>query len=159
MQGLTVHPTGKFLYSEEMNLQSFNYEIVGFQINADGSLTRLPNPAQTPDTGVFQLLVSPNGNFLYHTANGVLRAYQIDQNTGALSLTGVFQAILNVAIDPTVKFVFSSQVMLIQPGQAIVQKAINVYAVDPNTGALTLIPDATVATTDTPESLAVDKTQ
>jgi len=162
MQGLAMHPMGKFLYSEEEYLNSnnsvFDNEIVGFQINADGSLTRLPNPQQTPDTGVFQLLVSPNGNFLYHTANGILRAYKIDQTTGALSPTGVFQPVGDIAIDPAVKFVFSTQVM-IQGGRAIAQNAINVYTVDANTGALTPLPDATVTTTETPSSLAVDKTQ
>jgi 6-phosphogluconolactonase (cycloisomerase 2 family) len=156
---LSMHPSGKFLYSEELNAQTFNNEIVGFQINADGSLTRLPNAAQTPDQGGPLLVVSPNGNFLYHASLGSVRAYQIDQNTGALTLTGVFQVPGIVAIDPTVKFVFSPHATVIQPGQAITQKAIDVFAVDPNTGALTAIPDATVTTTDVPESLAVDKTQ
>ena len=161
MQGLALHPAGKFLYSEEeyLNGNVFDNEIVGFQINSDGSLTRLSSaPAQTPDNGVAQLLVSPNGSFLYHTANGHVRAYTIDQNTGALTLTGIFQPVGNIAIDPTVKFVFSTQVM-IQGGQAVAQNAINVYTVDPLTGAITAIPDATVMTTETPAGLAVDKTQ
>lgn len=165
MVGLAMHPSGKFLYSEQqyLNGQVFDYEIVGFRVNTnvgagDGSLTPLPNPQQTPDNGVGQLLVSPDGKFLYHTGFGHVRAYTIDQNTGALTLTGVFQPIGIIAIDATTKFLFSTAVT-IQGGQAIANNAINVFAIDPNTGALAAIPDATMTTTETPSSLAVDKTQ
>ncbi len=151
MIGQTLTPSGQYLYSEQQFTDTggiIHLEIVGYRINADGSLTALSfAPQQTPDGGVAQLLMSPNGNFLYHVANSNIRAYAIDPSTGTLSLTGVFNIpnLGYVAIDPAVRLVYTAG------------NSIQGYTVNPTNGALTAISDATATPPETPSSMVIVK--
>src|SRR6185312_17218708 len=121
-----ITPSGKFLYSARHSILSSGFqgpqELAGFLVNADGSLTPLPQaPIPTPAQPQI-LTMSPNGNFLYvsgviysgpsggpFTSTNDIRAYAIDQNTGSLSLTAEYtdstQGIVPM-IDPAVKFAY-----------------------------------------------------
>ncbi len=151
MTGQTVTPSGQYLYTEQQFTDTggiIHFEIVGYHINADGSLTALTfPPLQTPDGGVAQLLMSPNGMFLYHVANSNIRAYAIDP-TGTLSLTGVFHVpnLGSVAIDPAVRLVYTAA-----------SDSIQGYSVNSSTGALTAISGATATPLETPSSMAIVK--
>lgn len=145
MTGQAITPSGQFLYAEQQFTDTggiIHFELVGLRVNADGSLTALSfPPQQTPDGGIAQLLMSPNGNFLYHVANSTIRVYGIDSGSGALTLTGTF-AVSNlgwVAIDPAVRYVYASG-----------NSQILAYTVNPTTGALTSL-STTVPPTATPE--------
>jgi 6-phosphogluconolactonase (cycloisomerase 2 family) len=91
---LAMHPSGRFLYALNLN----GHDIAGYSIDATGTLTPLPGspyPAQvTPD--VFKapftqgpIAVDPSGKFLYVlTTEKYIAVYSINQNTGALSISG-----------------------------------------------------------------------
>lgn len=148
MDAQAITPSGQFLYVEQEFTDTggvIHFEIVGYRLNADGSLTALSSPPQkTPDGGTAQLLMSPNGNFLFHVANSAIRVYAIDPGTGALSSTGVWGAsdLGQVAIDPAVKYVYASG-----------RNQIFAYTVNPTTGALTSL-DTVFPSTSTPEQPA-----
>ncbi len=145
MTGQAITPSGQFLYAEQQFSDTggvIHYEIVGYRVNADGSLTALSSaPQQTPDGGVTQLLMSPNGNFLFHVANQHIMVFAIDPASGALSSTGTWGAsnLGWVAIDPAVKYVYATG-----------SNQIFAYTVNPTTGALTSL-DTIFPSTTTPE--------
>lgn len=143
-----VTPSGKFLYADQDNDTTKDVEIVGYKVNVDGSLTQLSqDPQQTPDSPATLLIMSPNGNFLYHLGTAYappspsvaeIRVYAIDQNTGSLSLTAVYtdSRIANaeaLAIDPAVKYVYIAE-------NSNGQITLTAFAVDPTTGVLTPLP-------------------
>ncbi len=154
MIGQTVTPNGQFLYTEQTYADTggtVRYAIIGYRINGDGSLTALPfPPQQTGDVGgANQLLMSPNGNFLYDVIATHIRAYAIDGGSGALSLTNVYD-IPNagwVAIDPTVKYAYISA------------NGIQAYTVNPTSGALSPISGASVSVPEVPSTMVIVKPQ
>jgi hypothetical protein len=90
-----ITPSGKFLYVETNHLLSTGFpgpaELVGYQVNADGTLTPIAQaPVQSPQQPAI-ITVSPNGDFPYisgviypSTPGGPstndISAYAIDQN-------------------------------------------------------------------------------
>jgi len=87
--------------------------------------------------------MSPNGNFLCHMginyAAGTvkeIRVYAIDQNTGSLSLTAVYNDIpfngATLVIDPAVKYVYIPEASNSTPAFSRAG-----FTVNPATGALT----------------------
>lgn len=150
-----VTPNGKFLYVQQAYLVNnvYNWEIVPVQVGANGSLTALTqNAQQTPSTGDSDIWMSPNGNFLYVAIFGQIWDYKIDQTTGALTLVQKYTDINTnlLAIDPAVKYVFSSP----EGQNQIATTTLTAYSVDPNTGALTPVPNSTVDMKVTPVGLA-----
>jgi len=148
-----ITPSGKFLYVGRLlvnNTVPYAVEIAGYQVNADGSLTQLSQaPQQTPVQGT-TLMMSPNGNFLYHfgriynyairSSYIEIRAYAIDQNTGALSLTAVYDDanFLFLVIDPAVKYVYIAQADNSDPSAPAF--TLNAFTVNPTNGAITPAP-------------------
>lgn len=147
MLAQAITPNGQFLYSEQQYADSggvIHYEIVGFRVNSDGSLTPLSfAPQQTGDNGITQLLMSPNGNFLLHVANSEIQGFAIDPATGALTPNGHYGTnnLGWVAIDPTVHYAYASA------GNRIIP-----FSVDPNTGVLTF-QDVIIGDTTAPETV------
>lgn len=142
--GQVITPSGKFLYSSQTYITAGGSyaEIVGYQVNSDGSLRLLSQvPQQTEDAAAAQLFMSPNGNFLYLLGSGAgreIRAYMIDQNTGALSLTAVYNIPFignaDFAIDPAVKYVYVAEESGLYSPRTLAG-----FTVNPTTGALTPI--------------------
>jgi 6-phosphogluconolactonase (cycloisomerase 2 family) len=122
--------SGSFLYTA--NDQSISF----FAIGADGSLSQVGSNLVTPvPTFNPQLLaLDPTGRFLYVTGSGTegVLGYSINSSTGALTIIpgGPFAAGSNVTdILPNP---FGGQMYLLNAG------VIEVFTVDPNSGALTL---------------------
>lgn len=157
-----ITPSGKFLYSETgyLNGTTGDIEIVGFQVNADGSLTPISMPPQkTPDQSVTPLLISPNGKFLYEEGASALRVYTIDPNTGVLtiSVTDSNYHSFDLTFDPTSQFAYATPGT--GPQNNIGTDVIQGYSVNQTTGALTAITGATATLPDTPTSIAVVRPQ
>lgn len=152
-----ITPSGKFLYVETNQLLSTGFpgpaELVGYQVNADGTLTPIAQaPVQSPQQPAI-ITMSPNGDFLYisgviypSTPGGPstndISAYAIDQNTGALTLTADYTNIPSaiLTIDPAVKYVYVAEFNSYTGENTLVG-----FAVDPTSGALTPLPGAQTA--------------
>lgn len=166
-----ITPSGKFLYSYQTYTPSNgvdSLQIAGYQVNTDGSLTPLSQPSQqTPDQPAAVLIMSPNGNFLYHVGIDYaagnkleIRAYAINQNTGSLSLTAVYTNIRAVggfqpiAIDPAAKYVYI-------PESNASTGAITLagFTVNPTNGALTPISGVQVPFPARPTGMAIVRPQ
>ena len=159
MSGQAITPSGQFLYAQEIYFKNNTgyYEIVGYRVNADGTLTRLPWTVQTTNTGVPPLVMSPNGNFLLNTVGTTVQSYAIDQATGTLTLSGTVSVsgsngIGQPAIDPTLKYVYVGAAQSASTSAAIIG-----YTVNPTTGALTPIPGGTTTLPGAPGSVAIVK--
>jgi hypothetical protein len=163
-----IAPSGKFLYSEQWNNATRSLQIVGFGINADGSLTQLPQPPQlTPDQSGANLIVAPNGNFLYHvgathfTAGSAkeIRDYSIDPSTGLLTLMAVYPDIPFAAdetlyIDPAAQYVYIPEVNRTTIGYTLAG-----FSANPATGILTPISGAQTPLPAQPAGVAIVRPQ
>lgn len=83
---MAITRDSKLLYTlHTINISS--YELLAFQINADGSLTNAPVPSYSM-ANVWGLVAHPTADFLYVSGySGVLTVLAIDSATGALSPT------------------------------------------------------------------------
>ncbi len=137
-------PSGKFLYSEQLNTATNGLQVVGFRVNADGSLTVLPQALeQTPDQPPSNLIISPNGNFLFHVGENYtsgsakdIRVYAIDPNTGSLLPRATYSDIPFAsteafAIDPSGQYVY-----IVEESSATQHFAIEGFTVEPTYGFL-----------------------
>ena len=153
--GQVITPSGKFLYAQQLNNVTDGAQVVGFKVNADGSLTQLSQaPQQAPNQNP-SLMMSPNGNFLYvvggtpligsSSSAGEVRAYAIDQNSGALSLTAVYDypnSEFPLAIDQNVQYVYFRETDTSNPSAPTY--SLKAYTVNSSNGSLT--PSAEPAT-------------
>jgi 6-phosphogluconolactonase (cycloisomerase 2 family) len=141
---LAVHPSGQFLFTEnvvltqELLVQSLSTFLVDASTGAlspsSGSPFLLPSNAARGT-----LAVHPSGKFLYLTsadaANGI-RVWSIDGTSGKITVAPgspyqVGLAIDNAAFDPTGKFLY---------GSGRETEGITGFDVDANSGALTPMP-------------------
>lgn len=158
-----ITPSGKLLYSEQgyTNGSGYKLELVGFHVNADGSLTPIPmTPQQTSDPLGEPIVISPNGKFLYEGGlSFALRVYAIDPNTGVLTLSVTEP---NFHAD-TLVFDSTSQYAYATPGTGpqnnIGTDVIQGYSVDQSTGALTAITGAKATLPNIPTSMAIVRPQ
>ncbi len=130
---LTLDARGRFAYVASSDADK---SIYAFKIDAvTGALTAVGEPAQIEATSPAYVAGDPSGHFVYASQNGVfgIRGYRVDQTTGALSelpespfgLTKVFAGA--IAFHPAGGFLFSSG------------NGLHAFAVDANSGALTLV--------------------
>lgn len=79
---IEIHPNGKWAYASN---RGPNDSIVGFNIGADGNLTPFGHYPVPSSPRSFN--IDPTGNFCYCTGEvaGRLRAFRVDQSTGALT--------------------------------------------------------------------------
>ena len=73
-----ITPSNRFVYvcAQYQSNDGVKYEVVPYKVTGSGTGVQLASetPAQTPATNAFNLVVSPNGNFLYAlTDTGVYR--------------------------------------------------------------------------------------
>ena len=154
-----ITPSGKFLYSEAnyLNGTTYDLEIIGFEINADGTLMPINmQPEQTTDQIVTTLVISPNGKFLYELGGSALRIYSIDPNTGALTPQATntnFHVGNMIAFDPASKYAYASPST--SPQNNVGSDQIQGYSVNQATGDLTPITGATATLPNSPQSIAI----
>ena len=168
---LVIHPSGKYLYA--VNTGSDN--VSGFAIDpAAGGLTPVVgSPFATPPslfstenpTGI---AIDPAGRFLFVSSSNTpdLFAFAIDPNTGTLSpvpgspfslgcVSWELQTIIpptgcspgGIAVDPSGGFLY------VTGGYS---NAVYGLSIDPNTGALALLPGSPAATTPFPNFIATN---
>jgi hypothetical protein len=97
-----IEPSGRFLYAGGDTNQFVHYSIN----QTTGVLTQILSYYLS---GTSQLIISPDGLFLYVVATSGLNQYSINQITGELTLIGVTTgaSFLNLKIDPTGRFMYT----------------------------------------------------
>jgi 6-phosphogluconolactonase (cycloisomerase 2 family) len=135
---IAVEPSGRFLYVLD-NLPG----VEPFSINSNsGALTPLSVPTSPPGSGPFAITADTSGSFLYVTDRGSndVAAYVILGNGRLSNVSGSPFAADSlpqaIAIDPSGQFLYVAHV----------NGTINIYKLDPNTGAITLSSTATAGT-------------
>lgn len=152
--GLTIDPSGKFLYAAlyEPGIGP-NLAVAVFAINrTDGTLTPISGSpfaiGGVYTYGASQIVIGPSGQFLYipyaYPVGGnptfVVAAYGIDPTTGALTMvpggpvpvdTGTETAV----IDPTGNFLYLASSLVCESATCV---AVSTLAIDAISGALTL---------------------
>ena len=158
-----VTPSAKYLYAAEPvypNEGVGQYEIVPYSMGVDGTFTTLQWLARvTPETAPFAILMAPNGSFLYALGNRAMYDYEINEDTGALSLIATYSASYGswVVVDPAVKYVYL--VPNRGAGDDASSDTIVGYKVNPATGELSEIAGGAVTLPQSPISLAVVRPQ
>ncbi len=103
-QGIAITPNGLFLYTANNGTN----DIGGFTLGANG--TPVPTGNNQAAANIKELAISGNGQFLYATVATGVRAYSIDQTTGALTpiggVVGAGTAPKGVATTPDDRFVY-----------------------------------------------------
>ena len=168
---LVIHPSGKYLYA--VNQGSNN--VSGFAIDqTSGGLTPvLGSPFPTPPS-IFStenptgMAIDPAGRFLFVSSSNTpdLFAFTIDPNTGTLSAVagspfslGCVSFMLQTTIPPTgcspggIAVDPSGAFLYVTGGYA---NAVYGLSIDPNTGALALLPGSPVATTPYPDFITTN---
>ena len=129
--GMTVHPSGKFLYVADFNSNT----VSGYAIDASGGLSAVPGSPFPSGTFPIAVAVDPSGKFLYsanYESNDV-SGYTISATTGRLTTmaSSPFKAgpagPHAVAVDPTGQFLLVGI-----SGLSVVDE----FPIDLNTGKL-----------------------
>ena len=100
--------------------------LASYRIDATGNLINLANVSLTCISG--EIDVDPSGRFIYVSA----AVFKLDPSTGAMTQTPGSFPVSQVAFDPLGRFLYSSEVT--DPS------AIDAFAIDSASGALTLVP-------------------
>ena len=129
------HTSGKFLYV----INEIEGSVTGYTVNAsNGALTEIQTISTFPEgytgaTSSAEICVTPNGKFLYgsNRGNNSVAAFQVDQNTGRLTLVEMETASMaspgHISIDPTGAFMLATN----RTGNSI-----SAYRINQETGAL-----------------------
>jgi 6-phosphogluconolactonase (cycloisomerase 2 family) len=142
--GLTVDPSGRFLYAANFN----DFTLSAYSIDRTlGALTPVPGSPFAVNSEPQAVRIDPTGQFLFV---GML-SFKIDPASGALTPieSGRNGNPSDIAIDPTGKFLYYAF-----QGQAQVTQ----YAIDEISGDLTFIGSTTPPPTSAAVSLGVDPT-
>jgi 6-phosphogluconolactonase (cycloisomerase 2 family) len=168
---ISVHPSGQFIYLTPYNNAAGNNGIGVFSVQSDGTVA---STGFTQNLSIGGATIDPNGKFLYTNSDGApagsgacglansdLWAFSINSTTGALSSVAgspfVFQRqicevgmapqYLTKQIDPSGQSLF-----VIDSGNALV----TIFAINPSTGALSLLPGTSKSSIGGFYSSAVD---
>ena len=162
---LTVDPTGRFLYVSA--LDSDGATVSMFTINQTTGVLTPTSPATVITDGIpFQVVVTPSGKFAYvvnNLAGGdqtvAVSQYTVNSATGVLTQNSSYGVSAGsgptaIAVDPTSRFAYVVNRL---------DNTVSMYAIDPNTGNLTLNstatnPTATIATGTEPFRIDFDPT-
>jgi uncharacterized protein (TIGR03437 family) len=160
-----VHPSGKFLY--EANAGTTVNPLLAYSINASsGALTLVPGASPPVGTILLALVVDPTGKFVYAaTADDTIWGFAINPASGALIVvpgspfpTGAHSQELvggpsGVAVDPTGKFVYATNSNGVNT--QISPNTISALAINPSSGALTLLPGSPFPVQIAPSGIAI----
>ncbi len=155
--GVAVDPTGKFLYVTNA-VSASDGEMLAYTIDStSGALTPVFGFSPGVGPNPLQAAVDPSGRFLYVTINGGLGggpqvvSLAINATTGALTPAGTPVAAQNptgIAVDPSAQFVYITNPNL---------NTVEVYAINPTTGALTEVSGSPFPVASGPFGIAVRK--
>lgn len=133
-----IHPTAPYLFV----INEFNNKVVAYRWDPkSGRLAEIQQAYTVPSQFVGKSYTScdiklhPNGRFLYltnHPPYASITAFHVDEKSGELKLMGNYRALMHnyreISIDPTGRFLVAGD---------MTGDIIYVYAIDPETGALT----------------------
>lgn len=140
--GMAITPNGVFLYAANQG----SNEIAGFTIAANGNLVPVPG-SPFAAAQIKNVAISPDGLHLYASTGTGVRAYDIAQDTGALTANG---GVIAAGTAPE-GIVTSPDNLFVYVGNTGSDN-INGYSIGPS-GSLT--PIGTFATGDVPRTLAI----
>jgi 6-phosphogluconolactonase (cycloisomerase 2 family) len=153
-QGLTVHPSGKFLYVAHDLQASF---VSAYSINAQtGALSPLPgSPYSTGGVNTWSVSTDPAGKFLFvaNGGSGNIPVFTIDANTGALTpVAGSPFAsqpdVDKIVVDPSSRFLYADNTS---------SNTVSGYSINSSSGALTPVAGSPFATGATPLGVVTDR--
>ncbi len=135
---VAIHPTLPFLFV----INEFNNKVVSYRWDpATGKLTEIHQAFTVPPQFVGKsytscdIKIHPNGQFIYltnHPPFASIAAFRVEQDTGKMELMGNYRSIMHnfreIAIDPTGRYLV---------GGDMSRDSMHVFAIDPETGALT----------------------
>lgn len=145
---LAFHPNGRYAYvngEADMTITAFAYDAEQGALTPLHYLSTLPAGAGREHVSTAQILVEPNGRFVYVSNRGhdTIAMFAIDPATGRLTATGHVatggRTPRNFAIDPAGRFLYAAN----QSTDSIV-----CFRLDPVSGALT--PTGSVINTGAP---------
>jgi|HubBroStandDraft_5_1064220.scaffolds.fasta_scaffold98117_2 6-phosphogluconolactonase len=163
--GMVLTPSGSFLYAAN----DVNSQINGYATNSSGGLSLIagsPFTVQPTSEGFGGFAIDPGGKFLYAASQsgyGVV-GFTIDATMGSLtsipggpfSSPGAGGPPLELAIDPTGKFLYASASF----DDAFLPPGYNIwgFTIDPQTGALTSMPGSPFLTqgNSQPDGIRID---
>lgn len=126
VSSIIVHPSGRFAYTTNADTG----RVLSFAIDSfTGKLTPLGSPWFLPDTYAFSFAFDPSGRFLYVGARGIAFGFSVNQATGLLTPIGAVPGGERVSVHP-------NGLLLYTGGEYTFGRG---YAIDPVTGALTVI--------------------
>jgi len=147
---MTIHPSGKFAYTANVNSMSVSAYTLDTMTGVVGPVTGSPFPG---GSSPFSVATDASGKFAY-TANsggGDVSAYVIDAATGALTLTGSpFKAgsgSESIGIAPSGKFAYVAN---------NASNDVSAFTVNANTGVLGAIPGSPFAAGSNPAAAVID---
>ncbi len=153
---LTMHPSGKFLYSARNDLFLMFSSAAGTTgiwtlavDSATGSLT-LPSNQATPSADPTEVAIDPSGQFAYVSdhVQGTIGHFTIDANTGVLTHVADVpdsNQPFSLSCDAAGKFVYVANA---------ISNDVSVFAIDQNSGGLTGVSGSPFAAGETPRALA-----
>lgn len=139
LSGATTHSAWSVLLLRVDGAQIGSSGIEAFSINADGSLTPA-HDSGIPNRALGGIIQHPGGNFIYLPGQGGILAFRVDGATGSLTqVPGEPFAFPNIPfilllIEPRGRFLFGLDVSN--------EAAIVGSAIDPNSGALSPLPNS-----------------
>jgi 6-phosphogluconolactonase (cycloisomerase 2 family) len=151
-EAITVDAQGRFAYVCNIGANSIGMYAIN---QSTGVLTPL-SPATAP-AGVLpqDFTLHPSGNFAYsaNTSDGTVSVFSVNKSTGQLTPTATVRVpgydVANpvaVTVAPSGKFLY------------VVAQYVEVYSIDPETGALTLLPETFTFAGYRPFKLSFDPT-
>jgi DNA-binding beta-propeller fold protein YncE len=153
-QGITVDPSGKFVYLTMGN------NVLVYSINSTtGAVTS--GGSATAGTSPISVVVEPKGKFAYvaNFGSNNVSAFSIDSATGALTSLGAPTPAGNsprsITVDPAGKFVYVANMGSGPPPAA---GTISAYSINPTSGALNSL-GGPVPAGSTPYAIVTTRTQ
>jgi 6-phosphogluconolactonase len=148
---VAVEPVGRFLYvpnTDDDNISGYNIDA------ASGNLSPMQGSPFSTGIDPGWVAIHPFGKFAYVTHRTAppanLRAFAIDESTGALSFIAAYSAgnePREVAVDPTGSVLYVAN---------FGSNDVSAYTIDQTSGRLTIVPGSPFSAGTTPQSLTVD---
>ncbi|HEY6308793.1 MAG TPA: beta-propeller fold lactonase family protein [Candidatus Angelobacter sp.] len=152
---MAITADGKFLYVANQNEGT----MMVFAIAASGTLTPVTGSPFTIDTGAQFLALTPDGRFLYvaavtpvTAANSTVKGYSVNPAGG--TFTPIAGAVVNNASSVTVDLSGQRAYVSVKPGPFVGLQLV-IYSIDPASGALTQIGQASAPVSDDPSDMVV----
>jgi 6-phosphogluconolactonase len=163
---LGVHPSGRFIYTENIDASSINLpipfalqSISGYSVETNGALSPVPQSPFSVPVGLQMgtLLIHPSGKYLYINAgptSNSISGWSVDQTTGEISPLPASPFQTGAPFGGGT-FDSTGKILYLPLGAA---GGIAALSVDPNTGNLTTIDGSPFVSTTNVTQITVDPT-